>query len=1146
MWAINSSNLALVSYLVKRGADVQSRSTQGTSCEDFIVSVAPMQDTTTTTAHSTDHELIADLIFDQLQVVAARPQQPHHHHPFSPLPSFPSPLSSRPTTPHTRSASVASAAVAATTAPTPRTHSRTLSHQASSGHLTTSSTSRRLVGRSERAHRHEADLRAREVAQGRRKALLDIAVLLDVQYADLVGQAPDADAHATSSLPSSTSWAVRKGKGRRKARHANTTPQPPSDLSHGCGAIQVGADALSVEFHFDDVLPHQMLVLGEDDVDPLLDVLITRTQPTRAPWTRRAEPANVLYLALRWAAHSHDDDLLVNILYGALERIEECVRENETAMTHLAFWLFNLTLLLHYCVRDNTLSRFPKMHHEYLPFVADLINETYVTVIRDTERRINRVLEAAMLEHESIPGFEDVRFEGEWKFIKTLTGSVKSSFGASGTSGSGSQGASTPSRKPLSQIFARTHNEQQQQHMSNDAADDKSPRISSPRMPPSTPRQPSPPRSRSTPTTASLKEASYDATAAELLATPCPRTITSLLTSALHVLQLYEINPATIIQALSQVFYWIGSELFNKVLNNKRYLCRSKAMQLKLNVSALEDWARSNALPLSIVNTHLAPLNQLISWLACQSSLREFDSLIATMQGLRSLNPLQMRRAVRDYRYEVGETRMSDECLQYLDQYQVDWERNQEALVEAQEEQRARRDLDAMRKEILRQDKETEDAQRDGDDRRDAEDDDDGGDVRRSLSHHHRSGTATQNGPTPDSRSPSPSAVDDDSSFETHTDGTVAGAASRKYSLPADPDSDTPELQAQAAQAAIDSLFLPGRSMSDYTPPIAPEPHKEAPINRRDTLHSSAMLPFALPSRVDALVVSPGDAFGFGRGHFTGTGTAALRQARGVSATSSPLVGGSALSTADSPLTSLTPSEDGDGDAQSLVSGGTAASTATSTTSNLFASGKGFAAGGYWQPVPLLGEDTFQRVTDTMRYVQRRRESLVQRRLLAGRGAGGSGAMLHPNGWSAGAGAGAEMSVPHSPRSPSIVVQSPLDENGPTDPAAAHWSTAQTQARPQSRPVSPYSASTSTSPRLPSPRLSPHEAPSSLFNPHRPASPTKLGTASSSPAPPLRKASGYSTRAPALNLPRKVRPTDGILDESVDEEERAGPAADTM
>lgn len=43
-----------------------------------------------------------------------------------------------------------------------------------------------------------------------------------------------------------------------------------------------------------------------------------------------------------------------------------------------------------------------------------------------------------------------------------------------------------------------------------------------------------------------------------------------------------------------------------------------------------------------------------------------------------------MRRAVKDYRYEVNEGKMTEECTQYLAQLQKDWERHRIKLgVEA-------------------------------------------------------------------------------------------------------------------------------------------------------------------------------------------------------------------------------------------------------------------------------------------------------------------------------------------------------------------------------------------------------------------------------------------------------------------------------
>lgn len=58
---------------------------------------------------------------------------------------------------------------------------------------------------------------------------------------------------------------------------------------------------------------------------------------------------------------------------------------------------------------------------------------------------------------------------------------------------------------------------------------------------------------------------------------------------------------------------------------------------------------------------------------------------------MKNLNPVQMRRAVRDYRYEVGEPRMDEECLQYLGQLQKDWERR-----------RVRMGVEALQKEVIR------------------------------------------------------------------------------------------------------------------------------------------------------------------------------------------------------------------------------------------------------------------------------------------------------------------------------------------------------------------------------------------------------------------------------------------------------------
>ena len=48
-----------------------------------------------------------------------------------------------------------------------------------------------------------------------------------------------------------------------------------------------------------------------------------------------------------------------------------------------------------------------------------------------------------------------------------------------------------------------------------------------------------------------------------------------------------------------------------------------------------------------------------------------------------------MRKALREYRYEVNENKMNEECTQYLAQMQKDWERH-----------RVKIGVEALRKEV--------------------------------------------------------------------------------------------------------------------------------------------------------------------------------------------------------------------------------------------------------------------------------------------------------------------------------------------------------------------------------------------------------------------------------------------------------------
>jgi hypothetical protein len=346
-----------------------------------------------------------------------------------------------------------------------------------------------------------------------------------------------------------------------------------------------------------------MFVFQENELDRILDIIITNMTPQRSV-SQKPVPANMIFLSARYAHYHANRDLLAKLLLSAMDKINDVVEAHQWDMTILAFWISNATLLLHYLKKDVGLSTSTS---DFQLQLAELINEIFILIIRDAERRMDKVLDSAMLDHETIPGFEDIAFQDEWKLFKRKN---------------------TVKEEPVEKRF----------------------------RPPS-------PRRR---------------------AKPAPRNVTSLLSSTLFVLDLYDIHSVIVSQILAQLFYWLGAELFNRIMSNRRYLARTKAMQIRMNISILEDWARSNnRLPghyehgsmnstgetvVDAARRHLAPVIQLLQWLQCFSSLGQDDleALVDTLQQLTRLTPQQLIHAVKHYRPEVGEKSLPKSAMKYL------------------------------------------------------------------------------------------------------------------------------------------------------------------------------------------------------------------------------------------------------------------------------------------------------------------------------------------------------------------------------------------------------------------------------------------------------------------------------------------------
>lgn len=148
---------------------------------------------------------------------------------------------------------------------------------------------------------------------------------------------------------------------------------------------------------------------------------------------------------------------------------------------------------------------------------------------------------------------------------------------------------------------------------------------------------------------------------------PSPNTIIHLFSTTYSVFQLYEVHSTIIIQALAQFLHFLSCELFNHILSKKKYLCRSKAVQVRMNLSYIEEWIRDEKLPSSLIS-YLNPSIQLVQFLQCLSQLDTVESFQSTIKLFDSINTLQIRRCVFNYRYETNEQRIPEEIERFVQQ----------------------------------------------------------------------------------------------------------------------------------------------------------------------------------------------------------------------------------------------------------------------------------------------------------------------------------------------------------------------------------------------------------------------------------------------------------------------------------------------
>ncbi|KAI8098411.1 uncharacterized protein B0P05DRAFT_521825 [Gilbertella persicaria] len=346
------------------------------------------------------------------------------------------------------------------------------------------------------------------------------------------------------------------------------------------------------KFVWDECLPDQMFVFAQEEVNHILNIAITELE---LPMKSKAEiyvPANIIFLSARFAHYFTSRELLHQLLSSTLERMNQVIKLNENNVHTIAFWISNVSQLLFYLKKDPGLV---VATAEFQLEMSELISESYNFLVMDSEKRLGRIFEPAILEFEPLE-VEAVEFADDWhRFFRRSRTSV-----------------SSPSAHRKSWI----------------AQDHIRPILS-------------------------------------------PQSVTNLLSSILYVLHSYEVHPVIVIQAIAQLFHYLSCEIFNHILSNKRYLCRSKALQIRMNMTVLEEWVREYQLP-NTLNAYFDPVIQLLQVLQCMSQLTDLMDFITTTKAFDLLNPIQLKRVVLDYHYEVSEAKLPEEIEKYTMQLAED------------------------------------------------------------------------------------------------------------------------------------------------------------------------------------------------------------------------------------------------------------------------------------------------------------------------------------------------------------------------------------------------------------------------------------------------------------------------------------------
>ncbi|KTB21183.1 Dilute domain-containing protein [Nakaseomyces glabratus] len=392
---------------------------------------------------------------------------------------------------------------------------------------------------------------------------------------------------------------------------ASNATESRNDYLFGTEQIDSG---INEQFDFTKLLPNQYVEFEDYDIKQLLDLL--ESLPKKEPHMTTYAAA-LIFQMVRFAEHKKKQPQLVHTIMSlSLARILAAIT-TETDMTQesadtafssgdivsQSYWLGVLTFLYYYLTRE---EGFFKKYPEILQELINTIHSVIIELTLSIYSRLTSIIQPTILSYTTISDVKETLYKRDWNFFKkrkhhkmmqkqkkqeeelrkqeeeTLQNNedkLQISEALDESNDIDDEAEDKKKHSKLKLFKKKRHSGQLSTSMSNDSKLENS----------------------------SINENTdlyYDTEVIKHLyppsmeeqMKPSPMKVVQIFGALMYVLNLHQIHPLFQQQCLSLAIQWFSNNLFNQILKDKKKksLSRAHAIQIRLNLSTFEAWAKNN------------------------------------------------------------------------------------------------------------------------------------------------------------------------------------------------------------------------------------------------------------------------------------------------------------------------------------------------------------------------------------------------------------------------------------------------------------------------------------------------------------------------------------------------------------------------